>query len=97
MRNSLKQTKDPKIKFTVLVFPHIFNPTRTTTSSATLPDNIITNNYNSSFVSGNLVKSLSDDHTQFLIMGKQHSSLEFDSTEKMFWDFQQIEKKTETK
>ena len=37
-----------------LLLPHIFSPTRTTSSSATLINNIFTNNYNSSFVSGNL-------------------------------------------
>ena len=40
----------------------------------------------------NLVSSLSDHHVQFLIMGNQHSSLEFHSTEKVFRDFQEIEK-----
>ena len=34
------------------LLPHIFSPTRTTTSSATLIDSIFTNNYDSSFVSG---------------------------------------------
>ena len=78
--------------YSSLLLPHIFIPTRTTTSSATLIYNIFTNNYNSSFVSGNLVNSLSDHHAQFLIMGNQHTSLEFDSTEQMFQDFQEIEK-----
>ena len=80
------------LMYSSLLLPHIFIPTRTTTSSATLIYNIFTNNYNSSFVSGNLVNSLSDHHAQFLIMGNQHTSLEFDSTEQMFQDFQEIEK-----
>ena len=54
------------------------------------------NNYNSSFVSGNLVNTLSDHHAQLLIMGSQHSPLELDSTEQMFRDFQEIEKKKNT-
>ena len=80
------------LMYSSLLLPHIFSPTRTTSSSATLIDNIFTNNYNSSFVSGNLVNTLSDHHAQFLIMGNQHSPLELDSKEHMFRDFQEIEK-----
>ena len=75
-----------------LLLPHIFGPTRTTTTSATLIDNIFTNNYNSCFVSENFVNTLSHNHVQFLVMGNQHSSLEFDSTKQMLRDFQEIEK-----
>ena len=78
------------LMYSSLLLPHIFSPTRTT-SSATLIDNIFTNNYNS-FVSGNLVNTLSDHHAQFLIMGNQHSPLELDSKEHMFQDLQEIEK-----
>ena len=74
----------PDLMYSSLLLPHIFSPTHTTISLATLIDNIFTNNYNSSFTSGNLVKSLLDHHAQCLIMGNQHSSLEFDSTEQMF-------------
>ena len=80
------------LMYSSLLLPHIFSPTRTATSSATLIDNIFSNNYNSSFVSRNLINSLSDYHAQLLILGNQHSSLEFDSTEEMFQDFQEIEK-----
>ena len=80
------------LMYSSLLLLHIFSPTRTTSSSATLIDNIFTNNYNSSFVSGNLVNTLSDHHAQFLIMGNQHSPLELDSKEHMFRDFQEIEK-----
>ena len=48
------------LMYSSLLFSHFFSPTRTTSSSATLIDNIFTNNYNSSFVSGNLVNTLSD-------------------------------------
>ena len=78
--------------YSSLLLLHIFSPTCTTSSSATLIDNIFTNNYNSSFVSGNLVNTLSDHHAQFLIMGNQHSPLELDSKEHMFQDLQEIEK-----
>ena len=76
--------------YSPLLLPHISSPTRTTSSSATLIDNIFTNNYNSSFVSGNLVNTLSDHHAQFLIMGNQLIPLELDSKEHMFRDFQEI-------
>ena len=78
------------LMYSSLLLPHIFSPTRTT-SSATLIDNIFTNNYNS-FVSGNLVNILSDHHAQFLIMGNQHSPLELNSKEHLFRDFQEFEK-----
>ena len=86
------------LMYSSLLLPHIFSPTRTTlSSSATLIENVFTNNYNSSFVSGNLVNTLSDHHAQFLIMGNQHSPLELDSREHMFRDFQEIEKKNKKK
>ena len=75
-----------------ILLPHIFSPTRTTATSATLIDNIFTNNYSSSFVSENLVNTLLNRHAQFLTMELQYSSLEVDSTEQMFRDFQEIEK-----
>ena len=75
-----------------LLLPLIFSPTRITSSSATLIDNIFTSNYNSSFVSGNLVNTLWNHHAQFLIMGNQQSRLELDSKEHMFRDFQEIER-----
>ena len=81
------------LMYSSLLLPHIFSPTCTTSSSATLIDNVFTNNYNSSFVSGNLANTLSDHNAQFLIMGKQHSPLELDSKKHMFRDFQEIEKK----
>ena len=75
-----------------ILLPHIFSPTRTTATSATLIDNIFTNNYSSSFVSGNLVNTLLNRHGHVLTTELQYSSLEVDSTEQMFRDFQEIEK-----
>ena len=80
------------LMYSSLLLPHIFSPTRTTTTSATLIDNTFINNYNSSLASENLVNTLSDLHAQFLIMGNQHSSLEVDTTEKKFRDFREIDK-----
>ena len=75
------------LMYSSLLLSHILLPTRTKTTSETLMDNIFTNNYNSSFVSGNPVNTLSGHHAHFLIMGNQHSSLEVHSTEQMFRDF----------
>ena len=50
------------LMYSSVLLLHIFSTTPTTTSSATVIDNIFTNNYNSSFVSGNLVNLLSDFH-----------------------------------
>ena len=68
------------VMYLFLLLPHILSHTRTTASSPILIGNIFINNCNFSFVSGNLVNSLSEYHTQFLIMGNQHSSFEFNST-----------------
>ena len=81
------------LMYSSLLLLHIFSPTRTTSSSATPIYNIFTNNCNSSFVSGNLVNTLSDHHAQFLIMGNQHRPLELNNKEHMFRGFQEIEKK----
>ena len=45
-----------------LFLPHIFSQNRTIATSATLIDNIFTNNYNFSFISGNLINTLSDHY-----------------------------------
>ena len=44
------------------LLPHIACPTSVTVNSQTLIDNIFSNNYDSSFTSGNLVTALSDHH-----------------------------------
>ena len=80
------------LMYSSLLLPRIFSPTHTTTTSATLIDNTVINNYNSSLASENLVNTLSDLPAQFLIMGNQQSSLEVDTTEKKFRDFREIDK-----
>ena len=50
-----------------LLLPHFLSPIRTTATSATLIDNIFSNNCNSPYTSGNLFITLSDHHAQFLI------------------------------
>ena len=48
--------------------PQITIPSHITSKSSTLMDNIFVNEYDSTFLSGNLAISLSDYLTQFLIM-----------------------------
>ena len=74
----LKYDKDCNVSdfldtmYSNLLLPHIASPTRVTLNSETLIDNIFSNNYDSSFTSGNLVTTLSDHHTQFLLMEFQN-------------------------
>ena len=82
--------------YSSLLLPHIASPTRTTATSATLIDNIFSNNCNSPYTSGNLVITLSDHHAQFLILGNQHNSIENNKEEQLYRDFQEIEKKKDT-
>ena len=57
--------------YSSFLLPHVASPTRTTAASATLIDNIFTNNCNSPYTSGNLLITFSDHHAQFLIMENQ--------------------------
>ena len=50
------------------LLPQITTPSRITAKSATLIDNIFANQFDPSFISGNLTISLSDHLAQFLIM-----------------------------
>ena len=57
--------------YSKLLLPHIATPTCAKAKSRTINENIFSNNYNSSFPSGNLVATLSDYHAQFLLMVSQ--------------------------
>ena len=50
------------------LLPHILHPTRVTDHSATIIDNIFSNNVESDTVSGNILSQISDHFPQFLIM-----------------------------
>ena len=50
------------------LLPHILHPTRVTDHSATIIDNIFTNNAESDTISGNNLSQISDHFPQFLIM-----------------------------
>ena len=73
-----------------LLLPYITYPTHVTVNSQTLIDNIFSNNYDSSFTSGNLVTTLSDHHAQFLLMEFQTKQMDNEKIQ-MFRDFSKIE------
>ena len=73
-----------------LLLPHIASPACVTINSKTLIDNIFSNNYDSSFTSGNLVTTLPDHHAQFLLMEFQTKQMDNEKIQ-MFRDFSKIE------
>ena len=73
-----------------LLLPHIAIPTRVTLNSETLIDNIFSNYYDSSFTSGNLAATLSDNHAQFLLMEFQNKQMDNEKIQ-IFRDFSKIE------
>ena len=50
------------------LFPFIMHPTRITTHSKTVVDNIFLNFYSSEIISGNLIASISDHFAQFVVI-----------------------------
>ena len=50
------------------LLPHILHPTRVTDHSATIIDNIFSNNVESDTVSGNILSQITDHFPQFLII-----------------------------
>ena len=92
----LKYDKDCNVSdfvdtmYSNLLLPHIASPTRVTLNSETLIDNIFSNNYDSSFTSGNLVTTLSDHHAQFLLMEIQNKQMDNEKIQ-IFRDFSKIE------
>ena len=75
-----------------LLLPYITYPTHVTVNSQTLIDNIFSNNYDSSFTSGNLVTTLSDHHAQFLLIKFQTKQMDNEKIQ-MFRDFSKIKNK----
>ena len=73
-----------------LLLPHIASPTSVTTNSQTLIDNTFSNNYHSSFTSGNLVTTLFDHHAQFLLMEFKTKQMDNEKIQ-IFRDFSKIE------
>ena len=56
------------LMYSNLLLPQITTPSRTTSKSTTLIDNIFVNEYDPTFLLGNLTTLLSDHLAQFLIM-----------------------------
>ena len=52
------------------LLPHILHPTRVTDHSATVIDNIFSDNTSHKTVSGNIITQISDHFTQFIILDK---------------------------
>ena len=80
------------LMYSCFLLPHIVSPTRTTAASATLIDNIFTNNCNSPYTSGSLIIILSDHHAQFSLMENQPNLSESKKEDQLCRDFQEIEK-----
>ena len=76
--------------YSSFVLPQIASPNRTTSSSITLIDNMLTNNCNSTYTSGNLVIVLSDLLAQFLIMENQPNLSVSKEEDQLCCDFEEI-------
>ena len=75
--------------YSKLLLPNISSPTRITSTSATLIDNIFTNDYDNTFTSGNLVTTLSDHLAQILIVPIRNTT-KYKEPKKVYCDFQEI-------
>ena len=53
------------------IFPMILLPTRVCGNSATIVDNIFTNNINNPLISGNIITDISDHYSQFISIQNQ--------------------------
>ena len=54
--------------YTNVLLPYISAPSRVTTHSRTLIDNIFSNNIEDGLISGNIISMISDHYAQFLLM-----------------------------
>ena len=72
-----------------ILLPNISSPARITSTSATLIDNIFTNDYDNTFRSGNLVTTLSDHLAQILIIPIRNAT-GYKEPKKVYRDFQEI-------
>ena len=52
------------------LLPYILHPTRATDHSATVTDNILSNNTSYQSISGNIISQISDHFPQFMILNK---------------------------
>ena len=75
--------------YSKLLLPNISSPTRITSTSATLIDNIFTNDYDNAFTSGHLLTTLSDHLAQILIVPIRNTT-RHKEPKKVHRDFQKI-------
>ena len=75
--------------YSKLLLPNISTPIQIASTSATLIDNIFTNDYYNTFTSGNLVTTLSDHLAQILIVAIRNTT-RYKGTKKVYLDFRDI-------
>ena len=75
------------------LLPYINTPSRVTPHSKTLIDNIFSNTIEDSSISGNLVTTISDHYSQFLLMKNLNNKKNITKTEVYHQDFQNINEK----
>ena len=69
------------IMYTNFLLPYITIPTRVTTHSKTLIDNIFSNNIEDGLISGNIITTISDHYAQFLLQ----KSIKIEKKEKKYF------------
>ena len=75
------------------LLPYINTPSRLTPHSKTVIDNIFSNTIEDSSISGNLVTTISDHYSQFLLMKNLNNKKNITKTEVYHQDFQNINEK----
>ena len=75
--------------YSKLLLPDISSPTRITSTSATLIDNIFRKDYDNTFTSGNLVTTFSDHVAQILVVPIRNIT-RHKEPKKVLCDFQEI-------
>ena len=83
--------------YTNFLLPYISTPSRVTTHSRTLIDNIFSNNIEDGLISGNIISTISDHYAQFLLMKnmkiKQKETTDIDSHD--FKNFNEVQFESE--
>ena len=75
------------------LLPYINTPSRVTPHSKTLIDKIFPNTIEDSYISGNLVTTISDHYGQFLLMKNLNNKKKITKTEVYHQEFQNINEK----
>ena len=78
------------IMYSSFLLPYISSPSRLTTRSQRLIDNIFSNNIKEDINSGNLTSTTSDHYAQFLLFENTNSLKEDPATEKLQHSFKSI-------